>query len=247
MKLTWILCLFSLFCGSAVADAEQLIVADQELRDTITAEIESDLQTPLVSNLMGRKCLNGQPVPNFEGQIIEYWVSLDCPYCTIEGVQAIQAANASACVVVRHYATEDSAIQKSMAYEALAAQSLPAAQEFWTLVLPKHGQDKNVEQAQKEIADSLQTLMAKYALDNDFFASTAYQTTTNQLNQDRLDSMNKISFTPTFVIDGIRLSACDLKQNEFVEISTLITNAKKGDIPAKKALIEFLVKEQKEE
>ena len=52
----------------------------------VKTEIAKDLASPYSPHerLSGRTCLDGRPVDGFQGEILEYWVNLECAFCGIE-------------------------------------------------------------------------------------------------------------------------------------------------------------------
>ncbi len=92
----------------------------------------------------------------------------------------------------------------------------------------------------------MEQIIAKYGLDADFFVSATYLNATKILEEDKADALDKISYTPTYVVYGIRLSGCDLNNNELHTLIPWIQKARAGDTVAKNQLIEFIFKEQTE-
>ena len=70
----------------------------------VKAELSKDLALPYAPDaaLSGRTCLDGRPTKEFQGDIMEYWVNLECPYCGIEEPLRAQRENPGMCIVVRH-------------------------------------------------------------------------------------------------------------------------------------------------
>ena len=52
----------------------------------VKAEIAKDLASPYSphESLSGRTCLDGRPVDGFQGDIVELWSNLECPFCGIQ-------------------------------------------------------------------------------------------------------------------------------------------------------------------
>ena len=107
----------------------------------VKTEIAKDLASPYSphESLSGRTCLDGRPVDGFQGDILEYWSNLECPYCGIQEPLQAQRENPGLCIVVRHIPSDEygESLKKALAYEALRGFSTNAAHRFWDAVLPK--------------------------------------------------------------------------------------------------------------
>jgi len=76
-------------------------------RDEVEARVRADVIKDLESlwqpdSLAASTCLDGRPVAEFPGDVVEYWVNLECPYCGIVEPMQAQRRNADVCIVVRH-------------------------------------------------------------------------------------------------------------------------------------------------
>ena len=108
----------------------------------VKAELSKDLALPYAPDaaLSGRTCLDGRPTKEFQGDIMEYWVNLECPYCGIEEPLRAQRENPGMCIVVRHSPSDNygESLKKALSFEALLRFSPNAAHSFWNAVVPRH-------------------------------------------------------------------------------------------------------------
>ncbi len=228
----------------SIVFAEDTGFSQEETQKLVESVLKNDLAQPWTSPHIGRKCLNGKSVQDFEqANIVEYWASFECPYCTAKNVIDIQSKNTNMCIILRHFPENETAMEKSLIYEALASQSLSAAKDFWGNVVPAQNSQAMSSSETKKMMDEL---IKKYSLDSDFIASSIMQTASTTVNKDLVEGMNKITYTPTFVIGGVRLSACDFNAKEMNLIAPLVQKAKTGDKGALKELVQFVMKEQAE-
>uniref|UniRef100_UPI0026301FF4 hypothetical protein n=1 Tax=uncultured Desulfovibrio sp. TaxID=167968 RepID=UPI0026301FF4 len=80
---------FSLYCLLTLVSAAH---AGTPMSDRLAVqagaktEIAKDLSQPHtpLDTLSGRTCLDGRPVDGFQGDIVELWSNLECPYCGIQ-------------------------------------------------------------------------------------------------------------------------------------------------------------------
>ena len=97
--------------------------SSEPLAENVMAEVMKDLSAPYTpqEKLAGKMCLNGASVDGFQGDIIEYWANLECPYCDIKEPLAAQRDNPNLCIVVRHSpsASYGESVKKSLVYETL--------------------------------------------------------------------------------------------------------------------------------
>ena len=88
--------LMSLLC--AFIPAHALAATDRaEVETRVRADVLKDLETPWQpESLAGRSCLDGRPVADFSGDVVEYRVNLECSYCGIvEPIQAHTSKNST--------------------------------------------------------------------------------------------------------------------------------------------------------
>lgn len=73
----------------------------------VRTELAKDLALPppALSDLSGRRCLDGRPVDDVLGEVVEYWADLECSYCGIQEVIKAQREDLNMCIVVRHAPT----------------------------------------------------------------------------------------------------------------------------------------------
>ena len=83
----------------------------------VKAELSKDLALPYAPDaaLSGRTCLDGRPTKEFQGDIMEYWVNLECPYCGIEEPLRAQREN-PAC----DFTASQLPLARELAYKARA-------------------------------------------------------------------------------------------------------------------------------
>ncbi|MBQ5727379.1 MAG: hypothetical protein IIV56_00435, partial [Mailhella sp.] len=134
-----------------------------------------DLSAPYTpqEKLAGKMCLNGASVDGFQGDIIEYWANLECPYCDIKEPLAAQRDNPNLCIVVRHSpsASYGESVKKSLVYETLMQLSPNAAHQFWSDILPEKGKGVPVPyeaalQKEPEISEGWRISVEKIPLGN---------------------------------------------------------------------------------
>ena len=107
----------------------------------VMAQVNKDLALPYNPGeaLADRHCLDGRPAKDFQGDLVEYWVNLECSYCGIREPLQAQRAAPDMCIVVRHIPTDQygESLKKALSYEALKKFSPNAANLFWDKVLPQ--------------------------------------------------------------------------------------------------------------
>lgn len=206
----------------------------------VKAEVEKDLSqayTPLEA-LSGRTCLDGRPVDSFQGDIVELWANLECPYCGIQEPLQAQRENPGLCIVVRHIPSDEygESLKKALSYEALRAFSVNAASRFWDAVLPKTSLGIPVP-----YEAALQTAMQEAAIAPESFAE-ALQKAAPLVSADILAAQSRISSTPTYVLDGIRFPACDFRAAELPLALELAKQTRKGDASANERVIQIMLR-----
>ena len=205
----------------------------------IRAEISKDLAVPYKTEdeLVGRTCLDGRPVSEFEGNIIEYWANLECSWCSIREPLQAQRENPGLCIVVRH-APSDSygeSLKKALSYEALKSFSVNAAHQFWDAILPKTSLGIPVPYESALLLAFQEAVINPEAF-SDALAGEAAQV----VSRDILASRGRISTTPTFVLDGIRFPACDFKAAQLPQALELARMARNGDTGALERIIHII-------
>ena len=210
------------FAHPATPHAERIAI---EAR--VKADMAKDLALPheIPESLMGRKCLDGRPVKDFQGEVIEYWANLECPYCGIAEPLKAQRENSGICIVVRHAPASryGEALKKALAFEALRAFSVNAANRFWDAVIPKTSLGIPVP-----YESALHTALEEALIAPEVFAE-ASEKVAPLASADILAGQNRISTTPTYVLQGIRFPACDFKAREIPMALELAKKARAND------------------
>lgn len=136
--------IISLYCLLGIVNvvyAETPLTEPAAVEAEVTTEVTKDLALPYnpQEELSGRTCLDGRPVADFQGDIVEYWANLECSYCGIQEPMLAQRQNPGLCIVVRHIPSGEygESLKKALSYEALKRFSLNAANLFWDSVAPK--------------------------------------------------------------------------------------------------------------
>jgi len=206
----------------------------------VKTEIAKDLASSYTphENLSGRTCLDGRPVDGFEGDILEYWSNLECPYCGIlEPLQA-QRDNPGLCIIVRHIPSDEygESLKKALAYEALHGFSINAAHRFWDAVLPRTALGIPVP-----YEAALQTAIQEAAIAQEAFAD-ALQAAAPLVGADIVAAQLRITSTPTWILDGIRFPACDFKAGDVPTALELARKARSGDVRAKDEISQIITR-----
>lgn len=206
----------------------------------IKTEIAKDLASPYSphESLAGRTCLDGRSVEGFQGDIVELWANLECPYCGIQEPLQAQRENPGLCIVVRHIPSDEygESLKKALSYKALHGFSVNAAHRFWDAVLPKTSLGIPVP-----YEAALQTAMQEAAIAPESFAE-ALQKAAPLVSADILAAQSRISATPTWVLDGIRFPACDFKAAELPLALELAKQTRNGDENAKERVIQIMLR-----
>ena len=95
----------------------------------VRAEVSKDLALPHKpdESLADRHCLDGRAVKDIQGDVVEYWVNLECGYCGVRELLQAQRAAPDMCIVVRHRPSDQygESLKKALSYEALKKFSCP--------------------------------------------------------------------------------------------------------------------------
>lgn len=228
---------FSLYClltlGSVV-HAGTPISDRLAVQAGVKTEIAKDLSQPHTSleTLSGRTCLDGRPVDGFEGDILEYWSNLECPYCGIQEPLQAQRDNPNLCIVVRHIPSDEygESLKKALAYEALRGFSGNAAHRFWDAVLPKTSLGIPVP-----YEAALQAALQEAAIAPKF--ADALQAVAPLISADIVAAQSRIMSTPTWILDGHRFPACDFTAAELPTALELARKTRAGDTDAQERVI----------
>lgn len=196
----------------------------------IKNEISIDLAQPYapLDALSVRKCLDGRPVNDFQGEIVELWANMECSYCGILEPVKAQRDNSGICIVVRHIPSLQygESLKKAIAFEALRSFSTNAANRFWDGVIPKSsvGLPAPYEAA-------LRSALEEAAIDHEAFGE-ALEKNASLISADIAAAHERIGTTPTYIIQGIRFPACDFKAGELPAAIGLARKARAGDAKA---------------
>jgi hypothetical protein len=211
-------------------------------RAEVEARIRADVAKDLDSlwqpeTLAARTCLDGRPVADFPGDVVEIWANLECPYCGIVEPMLAQRQNAGVCIVVRHIPTREygESMKKALGYEALKKFSVNAANLFWDKVIPKTPQEMPLP-----YESSLLLAFQEAAIDPDAFGEALGNEAASIVNQDILAARGRISVTPTWVLAGIGFPACDFTAAQFPVALELAKKARDGDKNALERVITII-------
>jgi hypothetical protein len=221
-------------CPSYAATAERVAV-----EAGVRAEVGKDLALPYQpgEGIEERVCLDGRPVKDFQGDIAELWANLECPYCGIRELVLAQRQNAELCIVVRHIPTKEygESLKKALSYEALKTFSVNAANLFWDAVVPK-----NTLAIPVPYEGSLLSAFREAAISPEAFAEAVNKEASAIVNADIMAAQARIFSTPTWVLAGIRFSACDFTAAQLPEALELAKKARAGDQEAKERIITII-------
>ena len=221
--------------GAATPQANRIAVEAQ-----VKADMAKDLALPheISVSLTERKCLDGRPVKDFQGEVIEYWANLECPYCDIAEPLKAQRENSDICIVVRHAPASQygEALKKALAFEALRTFSVNAANRFWDAVVPKTSLGIPVP-----YESALRSALEEALISPETFAG-AIENVSPQISQDILAGQSRIHTTPTYVIQGIRFPACDFTADQLPKALELARKTRSGDGEAKKEAVGLITR-----
>ncbi len=213
-------------------------------RVAVEAGVKTEIAKDLASlyspheRLSGRTCLDGRPVDGFEGDILEYWSNLECPYCGFQEPLHAQRSHPELCSVGRHIPSDEygESLKKALSYEALRTFSANAAHRFWDSVLPKTSLGIPVP-----YEAALQTALQDAAISPEDF-SDALQNAAPLVSADIVAAQSRITSTPTWVLDGIRFPACDFKAAELPTALELARKTRAGDEQAQTDIIQIITR-----
>ena len=232
---------FCLFLGiTSFAHAGTPISDRMAVEAGVKTEIAKDLASPYSphESLSGRTCLAGRPVDGFQGDIVELWSNLECPFCGIQEPLQAQRDNPGLCIVVRHIPSDEygESLKKALSYEALKTFSVNAAHRFWDAVLPKTSLGIPVP-----YEAALQTAIQEAAIAPDAFAD-ALQAAAPLVGADIVAAQSRITSTPTWILEGIRFPACDFKATELPVALKLARKTRSGDTDAQERVVEIITR-----
>ena len=156
------------------------------------------------------------------------------PYCGIQEPMLAQRQNADLCIIVRHIPSKEygESLKKALSYEALKKFSLNAANLFWDAVVPKNSLPMPVP-----YEGALLRAFNEAAIAPEAFAEAVTRDAAVIVNQDVAAAQGRIVVTPTWILEGIRFSACDFTANELRAAFDLAKKARAGDEEAKERII----------
>ena len=205
----------------------------------VKAQVNKDLALPYNPGeaLADRQCLDGRPAKDFQGDLVEYWVNLECSYCGIREPLQAQRAAPDMCIVVRHIPTDQygESLKKALSYEALKQFSSNAANLFWDKVLPKAALGLPVP-----YEASLMLAFQEAAIPADAFGEALSNEAASIVNQDILAGYGRIASTPTYILAGIRFPACDFTADKLPRALDLAKKARAGDKDAVEQIISII-------
>lgn len=209
----------------------------------VKAQVSKDMALPYnpAEALADRQCLDGRPVKDFQGDLVEYWVNLECSYCGIREPLQAQRVTQDMCIVVRHMPTEqyDESLKKALSYEALKQFSTNAANLFWDKVLPQ-----NALGIPTPYEASLLLAFQEAAIPAESFGEALAGSATTIVNEDILAGYGRIMSTPTYVLAGIRFPSCDFTAGQLREALTIAKQAREGDTAAREKVITIITNAQ---
>lgn len=234
---------FSLYCLLTLGSAAHAGTPTSDrlaVEAGVKADIAKDLSQPHtpLETLSGRTCLDGRPVDGFEGDILEYWSNLECPYCGIQEPLQAQRNNPNLCIVVRHIPSDEygESLKKALAYEALRGFSANAAHRFWDAVLPKTSLGIPIP-----YEAALQAALREAAIAPEAFAD-ALQAVAPLISADIVAAQSRITSTPTWILGGIRFPACDFTATELPTALELARKTRAWDADAQERVIGIITR-----
>ena len=209
----------------------------------VRAEVGKDLVLPYNpgETLTDRHCLDGQAVKDVQGDLVEYWVNLECSYCGVREPLQAQRANSDMCIVVRHIPTDQygESLKKALSYEALKQFSANAANLFWDKVLPQTSLG-----IPTPYEASLLLAFQEAAIPAETFGEALSGTATTIVNGDILAGYGRITSTPTYILAGIRFPSCDFTAMQLPEALAIAKQARAGDHAAVERVITIITNGQ---
>lgn len=206
-----------------------------EVEAGVRADVAKDLALPWQpESLAARSCLDGRTAADFPGDVVEYWVNLECPYCGIVEPMLAQRRDPDVCIVARHVPTREysESMKKALSYEALKRFSVNGANTFWDKVIPKTPQALPLP-----YEASLLLAFQEAVIDAEAFGESLGNEAASIVNQDITAARGRISVTPTWVLAGVRFPACDFTAAQFPVALELAKKARDGDKDALERLV----------
>lgn len=228
---SFVLPVSSLRAGTPMSDR---VAVEAGVRTELAKDLA--LPPPALSDLSGRRCLDGRPVDGVQGQVVEYWANLECSYCGIQEVIRAQREDINLCIVVRHAPAEayGESLKKALCYEALHSFSVNAAHRFWDAVVPRT--ELGIPAPYEGI---LQAALQEAAIAPEAFGD-ALRTASTLVSADMVAARSRITSTPTYVLQGIRFPACDFTAAQLRHALELADRARSGDAEAGERIVEMI-------
>ena len=233
------LVLFSLHVAHAGTPMSDRVAVEVGVR----AQVNKDLALPYTPGeaLADRQCLDGRPAKDFQGDLVEYWVNLECSYCGIREPLQAQRAAPDMCIVVRHIPTDQygESLKKALSYEALKQFSSNAANLFWDKVLPQTALG-----IPTPYEASLLLAFQEAAITPEAFGEALSKGAAEVVNEDILAGYGRITSTPTYILAGIRFPSCDFTAMQLREAFAIAKQARAGDHAAVERVITIITNGQ---
>lgn len=223
--------------AAGLPDAQRVAV-----ETTVRTEVTKDLSVPYLPWAPDRPGITGQPF--MDGiELVEYWADMECAYCGPgQPVAAQKKYQDRLHVIVRHMPAQgQESIKKALIYESLKHFSPNAANMFWDAIAPKTELAMPVP-----YAAAMQDALMAAAIDQAAFEAYLGHNATQTIHADLAAAKSRITFTPTYVILGIRFSGCDFTADELLAALELAQKARAGDSQAKDEIIQIITREQLE-
>lgn len=209
----------------------------------VKAQVSKDLSLPYNPGeaLAARQCLDGRAVKDVQGDLVEFWVNLECSYCGIREPLQAQRAASDMCIVVRHIPTDQygESLKKALSYEALKKFSANAANLFWDKVLPQTALGIPVP-----YEASLMLAFQEAAIPAEAFGEALSKDAASIVNADILAGYGRITSTPTYILAGIRFPSCDFTASQLREAISIAKQAREGDSAAVEKVITIITNAQ---
>ena len=226
---------FLLSC--ALFPAQSFAAQDRaEVEARVRADVVQDLAEELQLGewITGRACLDGRAAENLPGEVAQYWVNLECPWCGIREPIMAQRQNPDLCIVPRHIPSLEYAesMKKALSYEALKVFSVNAANIFWDKVIPK-----TYDALPLPYEASLLLAFQEAAIDPEAFGEALSNEAADTVNQDIWDAQGRFFMVPTWVLSGIRFPSGDFTAAQLPVVRDLARKARAGDKDAQERVI----------
>ncbi len=239
LMLIFTLNIFALNISTPFSFANTKEAARIATKAKVELEVKKDLALPysVSSYTLEHTAIDGRSLTDFKGDIIEYWVNLECTYCRVSEPLQAQRDNENIRIVVRHIPTKNygESLKKALSYEALKKFSANAANTFWDKVIPKTSLAIPVP-----YESSLLLAFQEANMEAEAFAAALSGHATKVIDADIMAAQGKIFSTPTYVIEGIRFPACNFTAKELLIALDLAKKARQGDSEAVEKIIHII-------